>query len=285
MPSTEVLDIIKALQSTVWAGYRTSPYVDDSQGVFRSHFDWHSSVHAHWMILSSSRFLNDKESAQKILSRLNDHAILVERNRLVQNPEFELPYGQAWLLLLLHELKAHQKPSDAVNLIQIETVVRIGKWLEENVFPEKKVDSYHSWLITYFLFKKSKSDLQYLRASLIDDKFHFVDLVKDDDDPKDFFSSESLFSILKHQPKLPFDLVNQLDQIGPITRSNCHYLGKLISQSWATPQNNSDSLQSGVVFTKEFIKRPNLWKDNFETVSHWIPQFLWCGLWQALAEP
>lgn len=285
MDSNEVGNIVKDLQAVVWNGFRQSPYVDDVYGVFRSHYDWHSSVHGHWTLLSSLRHQKDDESLQKILNRFSESALLIERDRLNNKPQFELPYGQAWLLLLIRELELQQNSSQTLRILKSETVSRIGHWLEANEVPEKNPNSYHSWLITYFLFKKSKSDLEYPRASSIDKKFSFITSVNDKDDPKDFFSSESLFQILKNQPKASSNLSLELDELGAITASNCHHLGKIISLSWVTPQNNRDSLKNSLEFTKEVLKRPSLWKQNFETVSHWIPQFLWLGLWLSLGEP
>ncbi len=168
-------------------------------------------------------------------------AIQNERERLIQNQNFELPYGQAWLLLLLNEL-------------------------EKTSF-------------------QSKSDTHYSRINIIDEKFNSVVNVYDENDPKDFFSSESLFQILKHQPKKAFNLIRSLNQLGPINHSNCHHLGKIISKIWTTPKNQIDAFESVIQSIKEVTKRPELWKSDFDTVAHWIPQFLWFGLFLALDEP
>jgi len=218
-------------------------------------------------------------------ARFRLEAIQNERERLIQNQNFELPYGQAWLLLLLNELEKTSFQSKEVHSFRTELVERIGLWLEKNEFPEHKVNSYHSWLITYFLFKKSKSDAHYSRINIIDEKFNSVVNVYDENDPKDFFSPESLFQILKHQPKKAFNLVQSLNQLGPINHSNCHHLGKIISKIWTTPKNQIDALESVIQSIKEVTKRPELWKSDFDTVAHWIPQFLWFGLFLALDEP
>ncbi len=278
----EVNKIIHELRETIWAGFRQTPYVDHVDGVFRSHFDWHSSVHAHWSLLSSSRYLKDQESAQKILSRISEASLLEVHKRLLETPKFELPYGQAWLLLLISELENHGRSDQALRQLKTETVSRIGHWLESNEFPEKKVNSYHSWLITYFLFKKSKSDSLYSRAQIIHEKFYSTLSVHDEDDPKDFFSSESLFQILKHQPKKSLHLAPKLYALGTISRHNCHHLGKIISMTWTAPENQEGALESTVAAINEILKQPHLWKEDFETVSHWIPQFLWFGLWLSL---
>ncbi len=74
------------------------------QGVFGTHFDWHSSVHAHWMLLSISRIFDDKLVASKILARFDRPHFEYERQLLLKNESYELPYGQSWLLLLLSQI-------------------------------------------------------------------------------------------------------------------------------------------------------------------------------------
>lgn len=246
------------------------------QGIFGTHFDWHSSVHAHWMLLSSSRIFDDSVVVSNILSRFSSSKFEYERQLLLENPNFELPYGQSWLLLLLSELEKHE-----VHFAELknETVLRVINWLNQTEFPQTSPNSYHSWLISYFLLRKS--GFQY--PIEIDRKFDKVNFVRDEDDPKDFFSSESLFSLLKvsMKPKFEFNL-NAFPQ--PITIQNCHVVGKLISKSWLTPQVNKEALQNSLEFSRAVIREPYLWKTDFDSLGHWIPQFLWFGLWLSLGE-
>lgn len=247
-----------------------------NQGIFGTHFDWHSSVHAHWMLLSSSRIFGDKVVISKILSRFDHTNFEYEHQLLLKNPNFELPYGQSWLLLLLSELEKH-----AVQFVDLknETLMRVSDWLNRTEFPQRSANSYHSWLISYFLLRKS--GFQYPKE--IDIKFSMVDFVRDEDDPKDFFSSENLFSLLKGAPKSKFEFdLKSFPQ--PITIQNCHAVGKLISKSWVTPEANKEAFQNSFEFTKAFLKEPSLWKNDFDSLGHWIPQFLWVGLWLSLGE-
>lgn len=254
-------------------------------GVFRSHFDWHSSVHAHWTLLSSARYLGDAELSQKILGRLNEQMLAQECERLRVLPNFELPYGQAWLLLLFLELEKQRGLSNTVLEFRKETADRIISWLEATEFPEKTFNAYHSWLITYFLLKKARNNDFPKRVQALDRKISLVSEVKDVNDPKDFFSSESLFSILRGNTKPDIDLASELKSIGPVTFQNCHALGKLVSKSWVTPGCSSDAEEQCFRFSQNFLKYPQYWKDDFATVGHWVPQFLWCGIWLSVGEP
>jgi hypothetical protein len=74
-------------------------------------FDWHSSVHAHWLLARLARFYPDTESAESAraaLARSLTPANILAEVRYLQAPGragFERPYGLAWLLQLAAELR------------------------------------------------------------------------------------------------------------------------------------------------------------------------------------
>ncbi len=190
--------IINELSNVVLGCFAQDYYFGDSRGVFRSHFDWHSSVHAHWMLLSSARITNNILLRNQIKARFSQSVIETERVKLQNNASFELPYGQAWLVLLLCEL---EKDSDIdVRHFKTDTLKRLLEWLNKTDFPEPTKNSYHSWLFTYFLIKKCKLSDFFEEIKKIDLKFNSVESVSDENDPKDFFSSESLFELIKNIP-------------------------------------------------------------------------------------
>ena len=73
-------------------------------------FDWHSSVHSHWLLVRLLRVVPDLPEAGEILSVLAEHLtaenILTEAAYMRQpnRRSFERTYGWAWLLKLAHEL-------------------------------------------------------------------------------------------------------------------------------------------------------------------------------------
>jgi hypothetical protein len=80
-------------------------------GAFYGCFDWHSSVHGHWMLVHLLRLFPDMPEAREIRAALNANldaknisgevAYLGEANRA----SFERTYGWAWLLKLAEELR------------------------------------------------------------------------------------------------------------------------------------------------------------------------------------
>lgn len=73
-------------------------------------FDWHSSVHGHWMLTRLLRIHPDLPSASEIRARLENHfssEAIAEEARYMERASarsFERPYGWAWTLRLAGEL-------------------------------------------------------------------------------------------------------------------------------------------------------------------------------------
>lgn len=79
-------------------------------------FDWHSSVHGHWMLVRLLRLYPDTAVADEIVAALDANltAANLEREaayfREKHNRSFERPYGWAWLLQLAAELRTWDDP-------------------------------------------------------------------------------------------------------------------------------------------------------------------------------
>lgn len=73
-------------------------------------FDWHSSVHGHWMLVNLLKQFPDLENKdsikQKLIENLSKENILAEVHYLEKkyNKTYERTYGWAWLLKLSEEL-------------------------------------------------------------------------------------------------------------------------------------------------------------------------------------
>ena len=99
-------------------------YVDASQvktpkehfPAFYGCFDWHSSVHGHWVLVRLLRTVPNLENATSVRTVLDEH---LSRENLLQeaafferdeHKSFERMYGWAWLLRLAMELESWDDP-------------------------------------------------------------------------------------------------------------------------------------------------------------------------------
>ena len=114
--------------------------------VFYGCFDWHSSVHGHWLLARLAREYPNAEFAAPARAALalsftpekvaREVAYLQDSGRA----SFERPYGLAWLLQLTAELRSWNDPDAqrwAVVLQPLETAVaaRIRDWLPKLRYP------------------------------------------------------------------------------------------------------------------------------------------------------
>lgn len=103
-------------------------------------FDWHSSVHGHWLLVEILKKFPDIENAGEIRALLEKHLseenILREKNYFLRASEsgFERTYGWAWLLKLSVSIKEWNDP--------------MGRVLEKNLDPLALLiaDKYKSFL-------------------------------------------------------------------------------------------------------------------------------------------
>ena len=109
-------------------------------------FDWHSSVHGHWMLVRLLRLFPDLPEANQIRAALN--ANLTAKNIQVEvaylnqanRQSFERTYGWAWLLKLTEELRGWNDPdgkawSQNLQPLADALVERCKKFLPRQTYP------------------------------------------------------------------------------------------------------------------------------------------------------
>jgi Protein of unknown function (DUF2891) len=109
-------------------------------------YDWHSSVHGHWLLIRLIRTFPDASFAPAAREELRQ-SLTVENVaqeaaylRAEGRASFERPYGLSWLLQLVAELREWDDPQAreiATNLRPLETVVRerLSGWLPKLSHP------------------------------------------------------------------------------------------------------------------------------------------------------
>jgi hypothetical protein len=113
---------------------------------FHGCYDWHSSVHGHWLLarlirrIPGAPFVDDARAA---LARNLTPAKLAAEAAYLERPDrasFERPYGLAWLLQLASELRSWDEPqardwSRALAALESVAAARIKRWLPELHYP------------------------------------------------------------------------------------------------------------------------------------------------------
>lgn len=109
-------------------------------------YDWHSSVHGHWLL---ARLIREFPNAPFAANALNALRTNITPQRIagevgyINAPgreSFERPYGLAWLLQLAAELRetktpAAQQLSSALQPLEAAVVARLNEWLPKLAYP------------------------------------------------------------------------------------------------------------------------------------------------------
>ena len=109
-------------------------------------YDWHSSVHGHWLLARLSRLYPDAPfagPARAALARSLSPANISAEVAYLRGPgrvSFERPYGLAWLLALAGELRSWgdaqaREWAAALEPLEIESAQRVMAWLPKLQYP------------------------------------------------------------------------------------------------------------------------------------------------------
>jgi len=109
-------------------------------------YDWHSSVHGHWLLARLARLFPDTEfaaAARTALARSLTPANIAAEVEYLRGPgrtSFERPYGLAWLLQLAAELRNWDDPqarlwAETLAPLEVESARRIMAWLPKLQYP------------------------------------------------------------------------------------------------------------------------------------------------------
>lgn len=109
-------------------------------------YDWHSSVHGHWLLARLAHLFPDTAlatQARAALARSLTPARIAAEVEYLRGPgrtSFERPYGLAWLLALAAELRGWDDPqarqwAEALAPLEIEAAQRLMAWLPKLQYP------------------------------------------------------------------------------------------------------------------------------------------------------
>lgn len=114
--------------------------------VFFGCFDWHSSVHGHWLLARLARLYPQADFAAAARAALDasftQAKVAAELSYLqgAGRVSFERPYGLGWLLQLIGELRAWPDPdaqrwAAILRPLELEAAARIRSWLPKLRYP------------------------------------------------------------------------------------------------------------------------------------------------------
>lgn len=109
-------------------------------------YDWHSSVHGHWLLARLARTFPDAKFAEAARAALRANLTLENLKQEAAymcgegRASFERPYGLAWLLQLIAELREWDNPEaremlEKLRPLEEAALERLNKWLPKLSHP------------------------------------------------------------------------------------------------------------------------------------------------------
>jgi hypothetical protein len=109
-------------------------------------FDWHSSVHGHWLLARVARLFPNHPASETFIARLDAHftteRLTAELNYFQQpgRQGFERPYGLAWFLQLYAELVDWPQPKaktwlQAMEPLKNHITEQLADWIPKLAYP------------------------------------------------------------------------------------------------------------------------------------------------------
>jgi hypothetical protein len=278
-------------------------------GVFEGEFDWHSAVHAHWALLSIARVTKQSTLEGQLKARITGAALQRERSRLAAYPSFELPYGRAWLLLLLAELGRRSWAPPVAATLRRETEQVLLAWLTTAKYPEGNPNpgsqgflaTHDSWLFTYLLFALSRSpsartraQLAALRTSKLEPQRAKLGSVIHTS--TDFLYLPAIQAVIDRvdpaSPRLiPVYPLAPSPALAcpPLSGVTAHSAGAAVVHLWPyaiqTRAKKAGACARYHTRMAEIFSRTDQWAQPFDLVAHWVPQFLWMAMWLEAGRP
>ncbi|MCP3919288.1 MAG: DUF2891 family protein [bacterium] len=284
------------------------------ESIFDGSFDWHSCVVAHWALLTIARVEDDEELGRDMLARLGPDVLAAELEILARETphggeRITSPYDRAWFVMLLAELERHAV-EDAASLrkLRLAAEKELIDYLEASSFPERlpPLESggkrfcgfYRSWLFAFWLLQMSEpvtpgaaETLEHLRRERIEPERAAL-VAHDDPHPFDFLWVPAILALIdrtadRASPYVPPTALEPLPETVKI--STVHVLGVRLSRLWpcALDAHGGDEAARAVfeAHTRKLLGRKDLWEGDFAACSHWVPQYLFIGLWLADGRP
>lgn len=263
---------------------------DTDSPLFHGSYDWHSSVHAYWAALRLSRLHDHGEHRSWLVDRLSVTLLSLEFARLSARPEFERPYGRAWLLTLcreLEEVRGQRLDAGADGLAE-----SLLGWLStQRLSPDTAEYSNHSWallqLAEWFEHRDDLLRVDHIRAIVVD---HFLSTrlsLSQDIERGEFFSRWSLQALLLTR-LLPPSVLDEWLAFYPMKTSDfapileyqtVHHLGTNATRAWAFAalfeRTNCelwlDAYQQHIDVCFALMETH---RREYEAFAHWVPQFI-----------
>jgi DUF2891 family protein len=273
---------------------------DTRHAAFHGCVDWHSAVHGAWALTAYARMTGDTICDELLEETLRPEKLAAERALLAARPDFEMPYGRAWLLRLARERELHLRGGGGGTLqsmageVLASMLAYYGRGGQRRPDPRRGSYGSDSWalinMLDYAVWSGDAPAEATIRG-LVDAHFldhegacpwaletgHFMAV-----------ATNWAWLVSKVLPRSDFDGWQRKLFAGaglpqPVAWPvNWHHHGLNFSRAWgfwglgaATGPGDAREvcLSAFAAHFRATYDRPALWRGSYHGVGHWVPQF------------
>jgi hypothetical protein len=263
---------------------------DTNNPSFHGCIDWHSAVHGTWALTAYTWATKDERYRPLIESILQPALLATERKKLDDNPDFEMPYGRAWLLRLVIDYR-RAFATDMLDALGDDVAASLIAHYS-SVAPDPTSFAYDSasWalinLYDYGVSRHNASAVDFVTAKV---RSHYLTtaacpIERAEIATQEFMAVCTNWAWLVGKVLKPDEFAHWLTgflpaRLDPITEpTSVHQIGLDFSRAWGLwniYQETRDP-RFATAYLRHFeqtYSHPLLWRGEYDAVAHWVPQF------------
>ena len=264
---------------------------DTVHPAFHGCIDWHSACHGIWALLAHRALTGDPKYEALVDGILMPANMALEADDLAARPQFEMPYGRAWLLRLALEDRLVTGSTRLQVLARNVAASLVSHYQDSRPDPFAREYANPCWALLNLLDfgeVENRSDLITFVRETATRMLPSFDRLPDESEEErwpDFMAVTLSFcelvirSGVMEVEALAERVHPRLRNLRPITRpQKAHHYALNFSRGWtllalAQAGCGDDLLGIALDHIETNLYRPSWWRGDYRSGAHWVPQF------------
>jgi hypothetical protein len=273
---------------------------DTIHPVFHGCIDWHSACHGVWALIAHRGLTGSNQHTALVDSLLMPVLLAQEAEDLATHPDFEMPYGRAWLLRLVLEDRLVTGSTRLGSFGREVAKSLVERYRQQPPDPFAREYANPCWaLINLFDYARveGQRDIESFAreaASVLSPSLDRLPASADEESWPDFMAVvPNLCDLLIRTGAASADQMMQkvgarLLALRPVTRpTRPHHYALNFSRAWALfalHEATRDEILLAIALDhlETGLARPSWWRGDYRAVAHWVPQFALFALQRAM---
>jgi len=264
---------------------------DTIHPVFHGCIDWHSACHGIWALIAHRGLTGSTRHAALVDTLLMPGALALEAEDLAAHPDFEMPYGRAWLLRLALEDRIVSGSTRLGPFGRAMAQSLVDRYRQKAPDPFAREYGNPCWALTNlfdYARVEGRGDLETFARETAASLLPYLDRLPSPTEEEawpDFMAVvPNLCDLLVRTGALSgADLMRKagarLLALKPVLQpTRPHHYALNFSRAWALfalHEGTQDEKMLGVALDhlETGLAHPSWWRGDYRAVSHWVPQF------------